>query len=62
LRHAAAHGIGEILLGTIDKFVAAQRFYRRNGFTEIPGDELPPSFPRMAVDTNFFRRRGPAAV
>lgn len=62
LRHAANHGIGEILLGTIDKFVAAQRFYRRNGFVEIPESELPAAFPRMHVDTNFFRRRGPAAA
>ena len=62
LRHAAQKGITEILLGTIDKFVAAQRFYRRNGFVEIPEAELPSSFPRMQVDTNFFRRRGPAAL
>lgn len=58
LGHAAQNGMSEILLGTIDKFVAAQRFYRRNGFEEIPEGELPASFPRMHVDTNFFRRRG----
>jgi N-acetylglutamate synthase-like GNAT family acetyltransferase len=62
LRHAATHGMTEILLGTIDKFVAAQRFYRRNGFAEIAEAELPPSFPRMSVDTNFFRRRSLALV
>jgi N-acetylglutamate synthase-like GNAT family acetyltransferase len=60
LRHAATHGMTEVLLGTIDKFVAAQRFYRRNGFVEIAESELPASFPRMSVDTTFFRRRGPA--
>jgi N-acetylglutamate synthase-like GNAT family acetyltransferase len=62
MAHAARHGITEIVLGTIDKFVAAQHFYRRNGFVEIAEAELPASFPRMNVDTTFFRRRAPAAV
>ncbi len=62
LAHAAAHGITELILGTIDKFAAARRFYRRNGFVEIAEGELPQSFPRMHVDTAFFRRRMPASV
>jgi N-acetylglutamate synthase-like GNAT family acetyltransferase len=57
LAHATKHGMTEIVLGTIDKFVAAQHFYRRNGFVEIAEAELPVSFPRMNVDTTFFRRR-----
>lgn len=61
LVHAATHGIDDIFLGTIDKFVAAHRFYRRNAFVEIAEQDLPPAFPRMHVDTMFFRRRGGAA-
>jgi len=57
LAHAGRQGVREILLGTIDKFTAAQRFYRRNGFEEIAETALPASFPRMHVDTQFFRRR-----
>ncbi len=57
LAHAARHGMTEIVLGTIDKFVAAQHFYRRNGFVEIAEAELPAAFPRMNVDTTFFRLR-----
>jgi N-acetylglutamate synthase-like GNAT family acetyltransferase len=46
----------EIFLGTTAKFLAAHRFYEKNGFDEIPKAELPPSFPVMAVDTKFYRR------
>lgn len=57
LDHAAQRGLDDIFLGTIDKFAAAHRFYRRNGFLEIAERELPVAFPRMHVDTMFFRRR-----
>ncbi|MNR72780.1 N-acetylglutamate synthase [compost metagenome] len=56
MAHAAAVGLKTILLGTTDKFLAAHRFYEKNGFSEIVADELPASFPRMAVDTKFYRR------
>lgn len=54
---AKAQGLGEILLGTTDKFLAAHRFYAKNGFDEIPAAMLPDRFPRMAVDSKFYRRR-----
>ncbi|AYC99902.1 GNAT family N-acetyltransferase [Neorhizobium sp. NCHU2750] len=54
--HAADAGLKTILLGTTAKFLAAHRFYEKNGFSEIPADDLPESFPRMAVDTKFYRR------
>ena len=50
-------GLGEILLGTTDKFLAAHRFYAKNGFDEIAPEALPAAFPRMAVDSKFYRRR-----
>ncbi|MGO7422080.1 GNAT family N-acetyltransferase, partial [Rhizobium ruizarguesonis] len=42
-------------LGTTDKFVAAHRFYEKNGFTEIAKSALPRTFPLMAVDSKFYR-------
>jgi GNAT superfamily N-acetyltransferase len=48
--------IREIYLGTAAKFLAAHRFYAKNGFVEIEKSELPPTFPVMAVDTKFYKR------
>lgn len=45
-----------IFLGTTAKFLAAHRFYEKNGFHEIGRDELPAAFPVMTVDTKFYRR------
>lgn len=56
MAHAAAVELKAILLGTTDKFLAAHRFYEKNGFSEIAAEELPANFPRMAVDTKFYRR------
>ncbi|MFI5215708.1 MAG: GNAT family N-acetyltransferase [Candidatus Limnocylindria bacterium] len=47
----------EIFLGTTAKFLAAHRFYQKNGFAEIAQATLPPAFPIMSVDTRFFHRR-----
>ena len=44
----------EIFLGTTDKFVRAQRFYKKNGFKEIARQDLPETFPIMVVDTKFY--------
>jgi N-acetylglutamate synthase-like GNAT family acetyltransferase len=49
-------GVGEIFLGTTEKFVAAHRFYEKHGFERIAPEALPPAFPRMALDTRFYRR------
>lgn len=48
-------GFKEIYLGTTEKFIAAQRFYEKNGFKEIGKQELPVSFPVMEVDVKFYR-------
>lgn len=45
----------EIYLGTTEKFIAAQRFYEKNGFAEIEKETLPKAFPVMAVDIKFYR-------
>jgi N-acetylglutamate synthase-like GNAT family acetyltransferase len=46
----------EVYLGTTSKYLAAHRFYEKNGFAEIPVERLPAAFPRMAVDTKFYWR------
>lgn len=49
--------VQEIFLGTTSKFVAAQRFYEKNGFVEITRRELPSRFPVMAVDSKFYCKK-----
>jgi N-acetylglutamate synthase-like GNAT family acetyltransferase len=58
---ARTQEVREIFLGTTAKFLAAHRFYEKNGFSEISKASLPPAFPIMAVDTRFFQRRVEAA-
>lgn len=43
-----------ILLGTTEKFLAAQRFYEKNNFVEIEKSSLPKEFPIMKVDVKFY--------
>ena len=56
IEHAEAAGLKEIYLGTTEFFHAAHRFYEREGFTEILESELPSDFPKMTVDTKFYKR------
>ncbi|HRF48789.1 MAG TPA: GNAT family N-acetyltransferase [Anaerolineales bacterium] len=51
---ARAQGLSAITLGTTERFLAAHRFYEKNGFTAIPEHALPAGFPRMSVDTRFY--------
>ena len=51
-----AREVRAIYLGTTAKFLAAHRFYEKNGFDEIARERLPASFPVMVVDTKFYRR------
>lgn len=53
--HARQNGLKRIWLGTTDKFLAAHRFYEKNGFEQVSAADLPATFPRMAVDTRFYR-------
>lgn len=49
--------IQEIYLGTRAIFLAAHRFYEKNGFDEISKDILPISFPLMQTDSKFYTWR-----
>lgn len=51
-----ARGVREVYLGTTDRFLAAHRFYEKNGFALIDRNHLPQRFPVMAVDTRFYWR------
>jgi len=57
LEHAAERGIDDIYLGTTEKFRAAHRFYEKSGFQRVEEPDLPARFPRMNVDTRFYRLR-----
>ncbi len=57
LAEARSRGFREVLLGTTEQFVAAHRFYEKYGFERIDPETLPPAFPRMALDTRFYRLR-----
>ena len=55
LAWARGKGFEEILLGTTDKFLAAHRFYEKNGFCAISKSSLPQEFPVASVDSIFYR-------
>lgn len=52
--HALSRRIQLIQLGTTDRFLAAHRFYEKQGFCRIDETALVAGFPRMAVDTVFY--------
>jgi GNAT superfamily N-acetyltransferase len=54
IRFSLSIGLSDLYLGTVEVLKAAHRFYEKNGFTYISGSELPPHFPKLAVDTLFF--------
>ena len=56
LNWAVTRGIRKIYLGTTPQFLAAHRFYEKNGFKEISKRDLPETFPIMKVDTKFYNR------
>ena len=54
LEWATLQNISEIFLGTTKKFLAAHRFYEKNGFVSLEKECLPLQFPLMSVDTKFY--------
>ena len=57
LATANQRGITAVYLGTTDRFLAAHRFYEKNGFVEVARADLPESFPVVFVDTKFYVHR-----
>lgn len=55
MAEARDRSVSHIWLGTTDLFLAAHRFYEKNGFGLVAAEHLPPSFPKMAVDSRFYR-------
>lgn len=53
---AQCKGVRELFLGTTERFLAAHRFYEKQGFVRVAPELLPLAFPRMAVDTRFYHR------
>lgn len=47
--------IRTIYLGTTPQFLAAHRFYEKNGFISIKEKELPEKFPILQVDKKFYK-------
>jgi N-acetylglutamate synthase-like GNAT family acetyltransferase len=56
LKWVTDKGITEIYLGTTEDFLAAHRFYEKNGFERVPMSQLPEAFPIMKVDTVFYKK------
>lgn len=52
---AKEHAIQAMFLGTTTKFIAAHRFYEKNGFTGVERQDLPDNFPAMEVDKVFYK-------
>lgn len=56
LAWSSQNGLDLLFLGTTSLMTRADRFYERLGFESIPPYQLPDTFPRMAVDSIFYRR------
>lgn len=54
LEWAKEKQLTDIFLGTTEKYLAAHRFYEKNGFMEIKKTDLPKTFPVMQVDNKFY--------
>ncbi|MDN7243881.1 GNAT family N-acetyltransferase [Planococcus shenhongbingii] len=52
---AEEKSVKAIILGTTPQFLAAHRFYEKNGFASISPNELPESFPVLQVDKRFYK-------
>lgn len=54
LAHAQQQQLASVWLGTTAAFLAAHRFYEKQGFSLVDAAELPAAFPRMQVDSRFY--------
>lgn len=55
LVEASQGKLSDIFLGTTERYVAAHRFYEKNGFDRIAESALPVAFPRLAASTRFYQ-------
>ena len=55
IKWAREKSIKEIYLGTTLQFLAAHRFYEKNGFISIDLNDLPENFPVLQVDKKFYK-------
>ncbi len=55
LKWSRDQGIKHIFLGTMTQFVAAQKFYEKNGFEKINEDELPSDYIKNPLDSIYYR-------
>ncbi len=55
LNWAIDKNLQSLALGTVEKLIAAQRFYEKNNFKRIEKANLPKKFPLMKVDTVFYK-------
>jgi len=56
LKAALKHKFEFLILGTVDKFQAASKFYTKQGFTLISQKDLPCGFEINPFDNLFFRK------
>lgn len=56
LHWAKMQGYTEIYLGTMDQFLAAQKFYSNKGFQKITQAELPHDYNPNPIDTLYYRK------
>lgn len=57
IKSAKDHNFEYIILGTVEKLKAAQKFYLKHGFSNIEKEQLPENFEPCPVDTVFFRKK-----
>ena len=55
LNWAKEHDVHAVFLGTTPQFLAAHRFYEKNGFVSIEPTVLPENFPILQVDKKFYQ-------
>ena len=55
LNWAKEQSIKTVYLGTTPQFLAAHRFYEKNGFNSVAITDLPESFPVLQVDKKFYK-------
>ncbi|WP_317898480.1 GNAT family N-acetyltransferase [Aurantibacillus circumpalustris] len=48
-------GVKQIFLGTMDQFIAAQKFYLKKGFIEIKISDLPSDYSSNPIDSLYYR-------